>query len=132
MSRSTKAMAAVSATRTCALIKSDILDEVTCPLPEISMEERSMKWLLCFVFSTFLMFGVSYVPSVTLAQTDDHAQPPAVDDRAPTPEDRNPAGGPPPDDDATPPDENEGMMVPEVGDPTDEPPPEDDISPPEG
>ena len=57
-----------------------------------------MKWLLCFLFSTFLVFGLSYVPSVTLAQTDDQAQPPAdqieegmgVDDGAPTPDDANP------------------------------------------
>jgi hypothetical protein len=90
-----------------------------------------MKWLLCFVFSTFLVFGVSYVPSVTLAQTDDQAQPPAVDDRAPTPEDRNPAGGPPPEDGVTPPDEDQDMIVPEDRNPAEEPPPEDDLTPPD-
>jgi hypothetical protein len=93
-----------------------------------------MKWLLGFLFSTFLMFGVSYVPSVTLAQTDDQAQPPAAqtEEGGPTLEDAKPADEPRPEDDVTPPDENEGMMVPEVGNPTDEPLPEDDMSPPEG
>jgi hypothetical protein len=36
-----------------------------------------MKSLLCFLFSTLLMFGVSYASIVTLAQTDDRAQAPA-------------------------------------------------------
>ena len=72
-----------------------------------------MKWLLCFLFSTFLVFGLSYVPSVTLAQTDDQSQPPAdqieegmgVDDGAPTPDDANPADEAPPEDDVTPPED---------------------------
>ena len=75
-----------------------------------------MKWLLCFLFSTFLVFGLSYVPSV-LAQTDDQGQPPAdqteegmgVDDAAPTPDDGNPADEAPPEDDVTPPDEDEDI-----------------------
>ena len=66
------------------------------------------------LFSTFLVFGLSYVPSVTLAQTDDQAQPPAdqiekgmgVDDGAPTPDDGNSADEAPPKDDVTPPDED--------------------------
>jgi hypothetical protein len=76
-----------------------------------------MKWLLCFLFSTSLVFGLSYVPSVTLAQTDDQAQPPAdqieegmgVDDGAPTSDDGNPADEAPPEDDVTPPDEDEDI-----------------------
>jgi hypothetical protein len=99
-----------------------------------------MKSLLCFLFSTLLMFGVSYASIVTLAQTDDRAQAPAdqteeglgVHDRGPTPEDRNPAGKPSPGDDVSPPDEDEEMLVPEDRSPADEPPPEDNMSPPEG
>ena len=76
-----------------------------------------MKWLICFLFSTFLVFGLSYVPSATLAQTDDRSQPPAdqieegmgVDDGAPTPDDANPVDEPPPEDDVTPPDEDEDI-----------------------
>jgi hypothetical protein len=52
-----------------------------------------MKWLFRLLFGIFLMFGLSYVPSVTLAQTDEQAQPPAeqieegmgVEDGAQTP-----------------------------------------------
>jgi hypothetical protein len=75
-----------------------------------------MKWLISFLFSTFfLVFGLS--PSVTLAQTDDQAQPPAdqseegmgVDDGAPTPDDATPVDEPPPEDDVTPPDEDEDI-----------------------
>ena len=93
-----------------------------------------MKWLLGFLFSTFLTLGVSYVPSVTLAQTDDQPQPPAdqTEGGLPTPEDANPGDEPRPEDDVTPPDEDEDMMVPEVGNPKNEPVPEDDMSPPEG
>ncbi|HEX2523004.1 MAG TPA: hypothetical protein VHP35_12855 [Terriglobia bacterium] len=76
-----------------------------------------MKQLICFLFSTFLAFGLSYVPSATLAQTDDQAQPPAdqseegmgVNDGAPTPDDANPVDEPPPEDDVTPPDEDEDI-----------------------
>ena len=72
-----------------------------------------MKWLLCFLFSTFFVFGLSFVPSVTLAQTDEEAQPPAdqieegmgVDDGVPIPDDGNTADEAPPEDDVTPPDE---------------------------
>ena len=36
-----------------------------------------MKSIFCLLFGIFLVFALSYVPSVTLAQTDEHAQPPA-------------------------------------------------------
>ena len=75
-----------------------------------------MRWLNCFLFSTFLVFGLGYVPSATLAQTD-QAQPRSdqieegmgVDDGAPTPNDANPVDEPPPEDDVTPPDEDEDI-----------------------
>jgi hypothetical protein len=91
-----------------------------------------MKWLRCILFSTFFMFGVSNVPPLTLAQSDDRAQPTAdqsqtergvgLDDRVPMSEDGNPVDESPPEDDVTPPDED--MMAPE-------PSPEDDLTPPD-
>ena len=67
------------------------------------------------------MFGLSYVPSVTLAQTDERAQPPAeqieegmgIEDGAQTPEE-DATDAPadevsPPEDDVTPPDEDEDI-----------------------
>ena len=86
--------------------------------------ERSSVWggkvhevVTLLLVQHFLVFGLSYVPSVTLAQTDEQAQPPAdqteegmgVDDGAPTPDDGNPADEAPPEDDVTPPDEDEDI-----------------------
>ena len=80
-----------------------------------------MKSIFCLLFGIFLVFALSYVPSITLAQTDEHAQPPAqqmqegtgVEDAAPTPDDDSAADVPldeaPPEDDVTPPDEEEDI-----------------------
>jgi hypothetical protein len=80
-----------------------------------------MKLLFCLLFGTFLVFGMSYVPTITVAQTDEERHPSTeqpeegmdVEEGVQTPDAGAAANAPadqaPPEDDMTPPDEDENI-----------------------